>query len=133
MDIIEITRELGKAIQQDERYVKYQMAIQVCDEDKELQDMIGEFNLKKKALNRILNSPDEDKSDMKVLDEQVRDIYNKIMAHPSMVNFNEQKSAFDEVMKAISTIITKSAAGDDPDIIDPSACSGDCSSCGGCH
>ena len=133
MDIITITRELGKAIQQDERYMKYQMAVQACDEDKELQDMIGEFNLKKMALNRILNSPDEDKSDMKLLDEQVRDIYNKIMAHPSMVNFNEQKNAFDEIMKAVSTIITKSAAGDDPDTIDPSACSGDCSSCGGCH
>lgn len=133
MDIIAITRELGKAIQQDERYMKYQMAVQACDEDKELQDMIGEFNLKKMALNRILNSPDEDKSDMKLLDEQVREIYNNIMAHPSMVNFNEQKNAFDEIMKAVSTIITKSAAGDDPDTIDPSACSGDCSSCGGCH
>ena len=28
MDIIEMARELGKAIQQDERYIRYQLAIE---------------------------------------------------------------------------------------------------------
>ena len=46
MDIIELTRELGKAIQADPRYVEMQLARQQSDEDQELQEAIGEFNLK---------------------------------------------------------------------------------------
>ena len=35
MDIIEMTRELGKALQQDDRYVAYSLAKQVNDDDTE--------------------------------------------------------------------------------------------------
>ena len=45
MDVIEITRQLGKAIQADERYIDYVNAKSRNDEDKELQELIGEFNL----------------------------------------------------------------------------------------
>lgn len=133
MDIIAMARELGKELQKDERYIKYQLTVQECEEDKELQEMIGEFNLKKLALNHILNSADEDKSDMMLLDTQVRELYNRIMEAPSMKHFNEVKGEFDELIRGINTIITKSAAGQDPDEIDPYACSGDCSGCSGCH
>ena len=38
MDVIELTRELGKAIQQDDRYIAYMLAKQVNDNDKELNE-----------------------------------------------------------------------------------------------
>ena len=37
MDLIQLTRELGKAIQQDERYLRLQAAKQASDEDSHLQ------------------------------------------------------------------------------------------------
>lgn len=40
MDVIQITRELGKAIQADERYSNYVRARVANDNDSELQDMI---------------------------------------------------------------------------------------------
>lgn len=46
MDIIEQARELGRQIQKDDRYLKVQIAQQNSDNDKELQALIGEFNLK---------------------------------------------------------------------------------------
>lgn len=36
MDVMELTRELGKAIQQDDRYIAYNLAKQVNDNDAEL-------------------------------------------------------------------------------------------------
>ena len=45
MDIIEMTRSLGHAIQQEESFKKLMKAQNACDNDPVLQDMIGEFNL----------------------------------------------------------------------------------------
>ena len=51
MDIIELTRQIGKEIQKTQEYLDYQVAMQAADEDTALQGMIGEFNLKKLAIN----------------------------------------------------------------------------------
>ena len=51
MDILmAMAKEMGAALQQDDRYVALQMAQAKADEDKDLQDLIGEFNLKRMAL-----------------------------------------------------------------------------------
>ena len=50
--IIEMARSLGRALQNDDRFVRTQLAQNAADEDKELQDLIGEFNLKRIALNQ---------------------------------------------------------------------------------
>lgn len=49
--ILEMAKDLAYAIQQDERYIRTQMAQAAADEDEELQGMIGEFNLKRIAIN----------------------------------------------------------------------------------
>ena len=43
MDVIEMTRELGKVLQQDDRYIAYNLAKQVNDNDAELQADIENF------------------------------------------------------------------------------------------
>ncbi len=133
MDIIEMARELGRALQQDERYIRYRVAVQQSEEDEELQGLIGEYNLKRAAMSHLLNSDAEDKSGLARLDAEARELYGRIMALPAMISFSEQKSGLDALIGAVTAIITKSAAGEDPDTIDPSACTGDCSSCPGCH
>ncbi|MGN0700049.1 MAG: YlbF family regulator, partial [Oscillospiraceae bacterium] len=45
MNVIEVTRQLGLAIQSDERYLEYVKAKEANDADTALQDLIGEFNL----------------------------------------------------------------------------------------
>ena len=51
MDMIELARELGRKLQNDERYLAFEAARVASDEDQELQDLIGEFNLKRMAIN----------------------------------------------------------------------------------
>ncbi len=133
MDIIEMARALGKAIQEDERYIRYQLAVQESEANEELQGLIGEFNLKRAALSHILNDDSADKSELSLLDTQVRALYSQIMELPAMKKFNEEKSEFDELVNAVNTIILRSAEGEDPATVDPHSCTGDCSCCGGCH
>ena len=51
MDTIQAARELGKAIQLDERYVKMMLAQQKSDEDQGLQKMIADFTEIRTKLN----------------------------------------------------------------------------------
>ncbi|MDD4698717.1 MAG: YlbF family regulator [Oscillospiraceae bacterium] len=134
MDIIELTRQLGVAIQGEESYKKFDEAKKANDADEALQNQIGEFNLVRMSLDKELSS--ENKNDDKVteLNESLRDIYSKIMMSPSMVAYNEAKSGLDEMVNKVNGIITLSINGEDPMTAElPSACTGSCGSCGGCH
>lgn len=133
--IIEMARELGQALQQDDRYIRTIAAQKAADEDNELQDLIGQFNLKRIALNNEMQK--EDKSDEKIdeMSSEIRDVYEKIMKNEAMIAYNAVKPELDQLVNSISRIIVLSAQGEDPNSIEEheAGCSGNCSSCGGCH
>ncbi len=135
MDIIELTRELGRQIQAEESYIAMRAAQQACDEDESLQEMIGEFNLKRMAINNEAQKDDRNEETLKRLNEEFRDAYGKIMANENMKQYNDAKTVFDSVLQRITTIISLCADGENPDTCDydAAACGGDCSSCAGCH
>ena len=134
MDIIEMTRELGKAIQSDDRYIAYCLAKQANDEDEQLQNLINAFNLKRVELQMEISKPDKNDDTVQELNNLIKDTYQKIMTNPKMMIYNNTKSAMDELMSQINNIITMSANGVNPDEIDSGklSCAGDCSTCGGC-
>ena len=51
MDIISQARALGEAIQKEESYIKLHEVQKKADADTELQNLIGEFNLKRMSIN----------------------------------------------------------------------------------
>ena len=134
MDVIAKARELGKAIQQDERFIRYAKARLANDDDKELQDAIGEFNLVRMELDREVNSDEKNDDKVKGLNEKLRKVYSSVMSSPAMVEYNTAKAALDTLVNEINVIISKSIDGEDPDTCDTSSgCTGSCDSCGGCH
>ena len=98
MDIIEMTRSLGHAIQQEESFKKLMKAQNACDNDPVLQDMIGEFNLKRMNLSNASNGENVDQEKISRLNIELRDCYDDIMENANMVAYNEAKDEFDAVM-----------------------------------
>jgi len=134
MTVIESVRELGKAIQQDERFIRFAKARLDMDNDKELQAIIGEFNIARMNLETESAKEERDEEKMKELNENLREIYGKIMSNSIMVEFNTAKVAVDQMMNEINVIIGKTLDGEDPETCSAeSGCSGSCSTCGGCH
>ncbi len=134
MDVIQAARDLGTALQQDERYIRYAKAMLESNKDKALQEKIGEFNLVRMNLDSEL-SKDEGKDEVAVqeLNMKLRSIYEEVMNNPVMVEFNESRAEVDKILADVNTIITMCAQGADPATCELSACTGNCSSCGGCH
>ncbi len=134
MDIIELAREIGKKIQSDDMYLKLKIAKQNSDEDKKLQDLIGEFNLKRIAINNEATKDERDEKKLQELNEELRELYSTIMKNENMIAYNIAKQEMDSVLKRVTAIIMQSAEGEDPETTDyEESCTGSCSSCGGCH
>lgn len=134
MDVIKCVRELGKAIQQDERFIRYAKARLENDNNQELQAAIGKFNIIRMDMDRIMSSEEKDENKIKELNEELRRVYGEIMSAPAMVEYNTAKVELDQMMSEINTVITKTLEGEDPETCETAAaCTGSCSTCGGCH
>lgn len=132
--ILDTARELGYLIQQDERFVRAQMAQAAADDDQALQDLIGEFNLKRIALNTESVREDKDPEKLKKLDGEIREVYATLMENEHMKAYQVAKNELDKLVHQVMTIVQMSAQGEDPETINTEPqCSGNCSSCGGCH
>ncbi|MBP5379509.1 MAG: YlbF family regulator, partial [Ruminococcus sp.] len=85
MDIIEMTRELGKALQNDDRFIAYSLAKQANDNDAELQKLISDFEQMRSDLTAELCKEDKDTDRVKELDEGIKSNYKKIMENRNMI------------------------------------------------
>lgn len=133
MDVIELTRELGKAIQQDDRYIAYSLAKQVNDGDKELNADIEKFTNLRLELTNVMSCEDKDTDKIKQLDEDIKSTYKKIMNNKNMIVFNAAQKALEDLISNVNQIISLCANGEDPETCQPSSgCTGSCATCGGC-
>lgn len=132
MDVIEKARELADAITEDARCKRLLVAKENNDNDKELQEIIGEFNLKKMQLNNEFNKPEAEqkKEEMEKLEQELKNVYGKAMSNKAMIEYNTAKQEMDQLVNQINEIIQVAISGE-PET--DHNCSGDCSCCGGCH
>lgn len=135
MDIMELTRELGKALQRDDRYIAYSLAKQANDEDEELQGEISRFEELRMSLGGAMSAEEPDSDRIKELDTELKALYQKIMKNPKMIVFTGAQQALEKLVTNMQQIIQLCANGEDPDTcnIPEAGCSGSCASCAGCH
>ncbi|MBP3414953.1 MAG: YlbF family regulator [Clostridia bacterium] len=137
MDVIELARKLGQAVQEDPDYAKLEEAKKANDADEQLQEMIEKFNLLGMTMEVEAAKEDADESKVDELNAQMMELYSKILDNKTMQAFNEAKDAVDKKMNDIVAILAAAVNGEDPMTFDPNAhhegCSGDCSGCHGCH
>ncbi len=137
MDAIKAARELGKAIQADERYVRYNEAMKANDADMELQELIGEFNLARQnvALEMSKSKEEQNKEKLDTQNKEMQRLYTLVMQNEHMADFTIAKADMDKLLQEINGIIALCCDGEDPDTceVQTGGCSGSCSTCGGCH
>ncbi|HPD89036.1 MAG TPA: YlbF family regulator [Oscillospiraceae bacterium] len=143
MDIIEMARELGKKLQEEETYLHLRTAQQVIEDDAGLQDRISEFNLQREALGQEAAKQLRDQAKLDALDRKVRGMYEDLIHDAKLTAYNDAQDEFNEIFGFIVHILQMSAAGSDPMTVTKDTMGGcggecggecgDCGSCGGCH
>ncbi len=132
MSLEKLTRELGKAIQQDERYFAMQNAIKANEADAGLNELMSKIQLIQVSYQHEASKENPDEGKMQAYDEEFRGVYTQIMMNPNMQAYEKARKDIDELMNYLTGILAMCVNGDDPDTCDPTAhsCGGDCGSCG---
>ena len=126
--------DLAVQLQADPRCEAVMAATKAADEDETLQSLISEFNLKRLAINTEEGKEDVDTEKIRQLNQELRECYAAVMANEKMMAYNEAKGELDMLVNKIQFAINLAAQGQDPNLAaQESSCTGDCSSCGGCH
>ena len=115
MDIMKLTRELGRALQQDQTYINMSVAEQQCNEDEALQNAIGEFNLKRMAINNEAAKEDRSEELIEQYNKELREIYGRVMQNEHMAAYQAAKNEFDALMQRVTGVLSMCAEGQDPD------------------
>lgn len=136
MTVDEAVRSLGKAIQEDCRYKRYVNAKKSNDENAQLQQDIGEFQLERMNYQRESEREEPDTEKLKKWEEELDKKYNAIIETAGMKEFQASKMEMDSMMSEVDAIITLCLNGEDPETCHPSlgGCSGNCAGCSsGCN
>ena len=105
MNVIELTRQLGEAIQQDEKYIAFTEARRANEEDMELNAMIGKLNLVQMSYEN-----------MKRYEEKKQEL-------DDMMNY---------LIGILSQCVNGADPATCEPVSEDGACTGSCSTCGGC-
>ena len=136
MTVIELTRQLGAAIQQDERYLNFAKARQENENDAELNELMSQIQMVQMnyQMEASKEAPDADK--MKEYEEKFNDVYTKFMDSDKMKAYEAARAEIDNLMNYVMQILGLCVNGADPATCEPEQehnCGGSCSSCSGCH
>ena len=128
-----MAKQLGHAITQDERYVRYLSARDQYDQDEKLQQLIEKFNKLKNDVVAAGNEQPRDEGKLKGLTVAMRALYEQTMQNQTMAEFMEAKKQVDDLVRQVSAIITYYVAGEQAlEGHHCSGCSSSCEDCAGC-
>ena len=137
MDIIQMTRELGKAIQQDERYLRFAAVRAENEADAELQTLMGEMQLRQMNYQRESTSEEPDQDKLHALEIEFNDLYTKFMENEKMKKYEAARVEIDEMMNYLMGILGLCVNGADPMTCEPEenhGCGCSCDECSSdCH
>lgn len=123
--ILEKTHELGELIKNSPEMKAMDEADAAQQNDKEAQELLGEFNLKRMNIARDLQAGKIQQAEAIVKNnEAFSEMVNK---NKKIADYVEAKKAFDEMIAKINQVLNFYITGQDPN------CTHDCSTCGGCH
>ena len=128
MEIFELAAELGKALKEDAKLKRLDDAKNAYEADPELKKMMVEYEGQQKALQIEITREERDTLFIETIQKRIDTLYNNIMSHPVFIELNEAQAEVNELMNAVNNTITFNITGEQP-----SSCTHDCSTCGGCH
>lgn len=136
MDVIAITRQLGAAIQKDERYLNFVKAQENSESDTDVKAMIDQINELRETYQKEAESENPNEANLAKLDGDFQKLYTALMVNENMNSFENSRQELDAMMNYIMQILYLCVNGEDPETCEPEVeeqgCGGECSSCCGC-
>ena len=128
MEIFELAAELGKKLKEDPRLVALEEAKVAYEKDPQLQKYMLEYDVQQKAMQREVAKPDRDMLFIETIQKRIDDLYKLITENPAFAELNRTQAEVNDLMNRVNQTIMTQITGEEP-----SGCTHNCSTCGGCH
>ena len=128
MEIFELAAELGKKLKDDARLIALEEAKQAYEKDPKLQKYMLEYDVQQKAMQREVAKPERDLHFIEAIQKRIDDLYKLITENPAFAELNRAQAEVNELMNTVNQTIMTQITGEEP-----SGCTHNCSTCGGCH
>ena len=128
MEIFELAAELGKKLKDDARLVALEDAKKAYEDNAELKKYMIEYEVQQKAMQAEVARADRDMQMIEAIQKRIDELYRLIAEHPVFAELNRVQAEVNELMNAVNNTIMTQITGEQP-----SGCTHNCSTCGGCH
>ena len=122
MGIFELAAELGKALKNDKRLIALEEARKAYEADERVGKLMMEYEVQQKAIQNEAAKAERDETLLKMIQDRIDAIYDQIVGTET---YKALEAAQEEVNKLMELV---NITGEQP-----SSCTHDCSTCGGCH
>ncbi len=128
MEIFELAAKLGQALKEDARLIALDKARKAYEEDEQVMKMMMEYEVQQRAMQNEAMKQERDESILEMIQSRIDTLYDEIVASESYKALEAAQNEVNELMNKVNTTITYNITGEEP-----SACTHNCSTCGGCH
>jgi cell fate (sporulation/competence/biofilm development) regulator YlbF (YheA/YmcA/DUF963 family) len=126
--IFELAAELGKTLKEDARIIALDQAREVFEADENVKKLMAEYEVQQNAIHEEAMKEDRSEDVLNAIQNRIEAIYNQIVESDSYKALEAAQNEVNALMEAVNNTITFNITGEEP-----SACTHDCSTCGGCH
>ena len=128
-DIIEKARELGMMLSDSDEMKALKGAEEMQLADKDAQVLMMEYANTRERLSQRAASADVTKEEFEKIQTEMEQAFQKLMTNENIKRYIEANKAFKTLIDQVNSIIAYFVKGEEQ----AGSCSGNCSSCGGCH
>lgn len=127
--IIELAHKLGETIAESDEIRALAKAKAAYEADGDLQAKLNEYEAERRVLADEFSKAEEaDEQTVSALRARLEELGAVILANPHYTDFSTVQKALNDLMAEVNAEIKFCITGERP-----SACTHDCSTCGGCH
>lgn len=127
-DILERAKELGMMIAESDEFKKLKETEAISLADATAQEMMARYNERQQELSQIASKSDLTKEEFEKLQLDAQAEFIKLCQNENIKNYLDANQSFSNLINQVNGIIAHFVRGEDQ-----SGCSGNCSSCKGCH
>ncbi len=127
--ITELANQLGQAIKETEAMKKMSEIEEKYNSDETLCALVGEYNALSQSLTEAYGQGKDGEEAVKSIENRITELYNTITENPVMIEYQAAQHAVNDLMAKVNDEITFGITGERPE----HSCSGNCTSCSGCH
>ena len=128
MEIFELASELGKKLKDDERLIALEKAKKDYEDNAQLKKYMIEYEVQQKAMQAEVARADRDLQMIEAIQKRIDELYKLIAEHPVFLELNRVQAEVNDLMNRVNQTIMTQITGEEP-----SACTHNCATCGGCH